>query len=383
MEQTLVERPRIVVFGAGAVGGLYGGRLAHHGFDVTFLARSDAEHLRTQGLRVESPQGDFLVARPQVASQIDQLPVADLVIVSWKATSNDALEPALRAVCTDSTVVLVLQNGWDVERHAAESVGPERVLGGCCFLCCNKVGPGHIRHLDYGAIAVGEYAPHRSGAITPRLQQVVDWLQSAGIDARPVSDLRLARWKKLMWNIPFNGLSVILQADTREMMANPDTRQMVERIMHEVRQLAGACGTDVDEAHIDKLLRDTATMVPYASSMLVDYQHRRPMEVEAIFGNPLRAGLAAPRRCTINSNSWTGGTATGRRQARDRNSPVRVSTLILSPGLMYSGTCTTRPVSSVAGLVRAVAELPRTAGSHSVIANVTEVGNCSPTHSSS
>ncbi|RMF42770.1 MAG: putative 2-dehydropantoate 2-reductase [Planctomycetota bacterium] len=301
MEQP--DYPRIVVLGTGAVGGLYGGRLAQAGYDVTFLARSDADHLRTKGLRVESPQGDFVLANPQVASDVSQLPPADLVIVSWKATANEALAPALQSTCTPTTSVLVLQNGWDVERQAAAVVGAERVLGGCCFLCSNKIGPGHIRHLDYGTITIGEYAPTLAGQITPRLQQIVDWLRRAGIDARAVPDLRVARWKKLMWNIPFNGLSVILQADTRALMTDADTRALVEQIMREVLQLARACGSEVEESHIDKLLRDTAEMVPYASSMLLDYQNRRPMEVEAIFGNPMRAGQAVgfspPRIATL------------------------------------------------------------------------------------
>ncbi len=193
----------------------------------------------------------------------------------------------------ETSCVLVLQNGWDVERDAAELVGAERVLGGCCFLCSNKIGPGHIHHLDYGRITFGEYAPLLSGSITKRMQTIAADFTSACIDIVPTEDLRQTRWAKLMWNIPFNGLSVVLNALTDRIMALPETASLAEALMREVQSIAAACGSAIPDSMITKLLDDTRKMVPYASSMLLDYQNRRPMEIEAIFGNPLRAAQAA------------------------------------------------------------------------------------------
>ena len=281
------------ILGAGALGGLYGGLLAKAGGDVHFLMRSDFEIVKGSGLRVDTPLGDFRLEQPSIYAEANEMPKVDVAIVAWKATSNAALRESLKAVCHDETVVLVLQNGWDVERDAADLVGADRVLGGCCFLCSNKIAPGHIQHLDYGMIAFGEYAPKLSGRITERMQAISDDFRAAKIDMRPDVDLRAVRWKKLVWNIPFNALSVILDADTAELMQDEQTYGLVRDIMIEVRDCAAALGTVVDDSHVEKMLENTRRMVPYDSSMRLDYLAKRPMEVEAILGNPLRAAEAA------------------------------------------------------------------------------------------
>lgn len=281
------------VLGTGALGGLYGGLLAKAGRDVHFLVRSDFEHIRQHGLQVLTPLGDFHLPQLQAYSDADSMPQVDVAIIAWKTTANQALRASLQAVCGPQTLVLVLQNGWDVECEAADIVGPDRVLGGCCFLCCNKIGPGRIQHLDYGRIAFGEYDRQAAGKITPRMHAIADDFQAAGIDMLPCEDLRQVRWSKLAWNIPFNGLSVVLDADTQQIMSDPASVQLAKELMIEVQSAAKHCGSLVGDEHIEKMLVDTKKMVPYDSSMRLDYRARRPMEVEAIFGNPLRAALAS------------------------------------------------------------------------------------------
>lgn len=284
---------RYAVLGTGALGGLYGALLAKTGQDVHFLARSDYHHVRSHGLRVDTPLGDFQLENVSVYQRADDMPKADVAIVAWKATANKVLPEVLPAVCDRETTVLVLQNGWDVERDSANVVGPAAVLGGCCFLCSNKIGPGHIRHLDYGRIAIGEYGESKRGEVTKRMQQIATDFEAAGIDMTLAEDLRKVRWKKLTWNIPFNGLSVALGADTRQIMTDEHTAQLAKDLMLEVQAAARHCGVEFSETHIQKMLDDTRKMVPYASSMLLDYQNKREMEVEAIVGNPLRAAQKA------------------------------------------------------------------------------------------
>lgn len=288
----MTRRNSYAVLGTGAVGGLYGGLLARSGLDVHFLVRSDYQHVLQHGLQVDTPLGDFHLEQPKIYADIAHMPQVDVVLVCWKSTQNQHLAPALRTLCRPDTIVLVLQNGWDVERSAADLVGTSQVLGGCCFLCSNKVGPGHIHHLDYGRIAFGEYDPRRSGRITPRMNQLTEEFTQAGIHLQPAANLREVRWRKLMWNIPYNGLSVVLQADTRQIMSDPQASRLVQELMQEVRQIAESCGSVIEHEYIDKLLADTRKMVPYDSSMLLDYRHARPMEIEAIFGNSLRAAEA-------------------------------------------------------------------------------------------
>jgi 2-dehydropantoate 2-reductase len=283
------------------VGGLYGGLLAKAGYPVHFLLRSDYAAVRDQGLRITSPLGDFHLPAPNCYACPSDLPKVDVAIVAWKTTTNAALPEALQACCSDSTLVLVLQNGLDVERPAAEIVGAERVLGGCCFLCCNRVGPGQIQHLDYGRITMGEYGASQA-QVSQRMLELASDFHAAGIELQLEPDLRAARWKKLAWNIPFNGLSVALSADTRQIMEDPAAARLAEDLMREVATAAEYCGGLVDEAHIQRLLSDTRSMVPYDSSMRLDHRHGRPMEVEAIFGNPLRAARAAgyePRKIAM------------------------------------------------------------------------------------
>lgn len=284
------------IIGSGALGGLYGGMLARHGHQVHFLFNSDFEHVVSNGLKVESPWGDFHLSEVNAHQTAETMPACDVTIVGLKTTRNELLADLLPSPTRDGGVVLVLQNGLGIEEDSAAIVGADRVLGGCCFLCSNKVGPGHVRHLDFGRIEFGEYNVRE---VTPRAQQICDDLQSSGIDVKITPDLLLARWRKLMWNIPFNGLSVALDASTKELVDDPESVALVDSIIREVHTAAASCGVEIDPGMISKTVEVTRTMVPYDSSMRIDYLNRRPIEVEAIFGNPLRAaeqqGTPMPR----------------------------------------------------------------------------------------
>ena len=280
---------RYAIIGAGAVGGLYGGRMAHHGLDVQFLVRN-AGWLSGGGLKVESIDGDFYVDAPKVKTSPEAIGPVDVVIITIKSTGNACLNEILPPLVAGGGVVLTLQNGLDVERDATPMVPVDRVLGGCCFLCSNRVAPGHIRHLDQGKIVFGAYEQHKSASpaarLAPRIQAD---LRAAGVDATSTDDLRTARWRKLMWNIPFNGLSVVLDSATDRMIGHPHSRHLAESLMREVQAGALTCGVDLPDSAIAKTLSVTEEMVPYDSSMRLDHRAGRPMEVEAIFGNPLRA----------------------------------------------------------------------------------------------
>jgi 2-dehydropantoate 2-reductase len=277
------------IIGTGALGGLYGALLQKVGLDVHFLLHSDYQHVQTHGLIVESPLGNFTLPQIQAYNDAAQMPACDVVIVALKTTQNHLLPQILPPVVKDDGVVLVLQNGLGIEDDIAEIVGGERVIGGLCFLCSNKVGAGHIRHLDYGEIKLAEYTPnYQPLGITQRSQQIARDFEGTGIPILLESDLLLARWQKLVWNIPFNGLSVVLNARTDELMANSSTRILAEELMREV--VTGAKSSDrlIPDSFIQKMLDYTQKMIPYRTSMKIDYDDRRPLEIAAMFGNPLR-----------------------------------------------------------------------------------------------
>lgn len=289
---------RYAVIGAGALGGLYGGLLARSGFEVHFLLHSDYEHVRDHGLKVETTLGDFHLPKVHAHATAESMPPCDVTILGLKTTRNGSLPELLPTPTRGGGVVLVLQNGLDVEAATAAIVGPERTLGGCCFLCSNKVGPGHIRHIDYGRVVFGEYDARRQDDLA-RAESIRRDFSAAGIDAHTTDDLRKTRWRKLMWNIPFNGLSVVLNTSTRELIDDPEASQLAGSIIAEVHAAAARCGASIDEQAIEQTLEHTREMVPYDSSMRLDYLARRPIELEAIFGNPLRAaqerGAEMPR----------------------------------------------------------------------------------------
>ena len=274
------------IIGTGALGGFYGSRLQHAGCELHFLLHRDYEHVRQHGLICESTDGDFTLPKVNAYADVRKMPKCDVVCVCLKTTQNHLLPQLLPPVVKDDGVVLVMQNGLGMEAQVAEIVGPQRVTGGLCFLCSNKVGPGHIRHLGYSLVALAEFAAR---GISKRMRAIADDLQRANVEIELAEDIDVVRWKKLVWNIPYNGLSVVLDATTKELMAQPQSRQLVEAIMREVVADARACGVAVTDEIIKRMLANTEKMAPYRTSMKIDYDDHRPLEVEAIFGNPLRA----------------------------------------------------------------------------------------------
>lgn len=282
------------ILGTGALGGFYGSRLDRAGLDVHYLLRSDYEHVQSHGLICESPEGDFTLPRVNAYRAVTDMPRCDVVMVGFKTTSNHLLPELLPPVLADDGVVLMTQNGLGMEQQAAAVVGPDRVLGGMAFLCSHKVGPGHIRHLDFGKIALGDYdADDRARGVTDRLRAIGDDFERAGVSVALEPDLRTARWKKLVWNVPFNGLTVALDTTTDRVVAQPETMALSRKLMEEIVAGAAALGRTIPEPFVEKMMADTVKMVAYKPSMKLDYDLGHPLETEAIYGEPLRQAEAA------------------------------------------------------------------------------------------
>jgi 2-dehydropantoate 2-reductase len=290
-----MEKPkRYAILGTGALGGFYGARLCRAGADVHFLLHSDFEHVREHGLVIDSKDGDFVLPRVQAYRDVRDIPPCDVAVVALKATQNHLLPTLLPPVLAADGVVLLMQNGLGGEEEAARAAPGHAVLAGLCFLCSNKVGPGHIRHLDYGSVRFAEYTASSAPAgVSDRMRGIAQDFTSAGIQVDIKEDLVLARWQKLVWNVPMSGLSVVLDADTQALMTDPHTRALAEDIMHEVVAGARACGRHIHDSFVRKMVDMTVAMPPYRASMKIDFDEHKPMEVEAIYGNPLRAARTA------------------------------------------------------------------------------------------
>lgn len=292
------------VIGTGAVGGFYGARLVEAGCPVHFLLHSDFDHVVANGLVVESPLGDATLVNGKFPGgfhqSVSNLPECDFVLVALKTTQNHLLEDLLPPLVTDSTTVVMLQNGLGVEAEAAAIVGGDKVVGGMCFLCSNKVGPGHIRHLDYGLITLADYGRNGAGrGITEPMRLLAEDFGRAGIPISLEEDLLSARWKKLVWNIPFNGLSVVLDATTEELMAREETRGLATALIEEVVTGATACGATIPSGYASQMVQSTGAMKPYLTSMKLDADAGRPLEIDAMYARPLRAAATAGVRLPL------------------------------------------------------------------------------------
>lgn len=286
---------RYAILGAGALGGYYGARLAHAGDDVHFLLRSDYDHVAQRGLTVESIEGDFSIPADRIHAYRDaaDMPPCNVVCVCLKTTDNHALNGLLPKVLSDDGHVVMIQNGLDIENPVTAQVGADRVIGALAFLCSNKVAPGHVKHLDYGKLKFGRHTANgEPGGVDGVLRAIGGDFERAGLPVELTDDLVLARWQKLVWNVPYNGLSVTLDAETDELMDNPQHRALVETLMREVVAGAAACGRIIGDDFVRLMLDHTEKMTPYRTSMKIDYDERRPLEVESIFGNPLRTAEA-------------------------------------------------------------------------------------------
>jgi 2-dehydropantoate 2-reductase len=287
----LPDRPLIAIVGAGAVGGYYGARLAQHGHDVHFLLRGDYAAVRRNGWVIRSCDGDFTIPADSVHAYDDphRMPAADLVIVTLKTTHNGQYEPLIRPLVKQGTAMLTLQNGLGNEDRLAALFGPHRVLGGMAFVCINRTAPGHIHHIDHGTIRLGEFGGGPSG----RASRVAGLFNASGVRCEVLDDLRRGRWEKLVWNVPFNGLGAVLDLATDKLTGSDHALSLVRSLMTEVVAAARGDGAKVSDDIVDRQIRNTLTMGAYQSSMQIDRREGRPLEVEAILGEPLRRAQAA------------------------------------------------------------------------------------------
>jgi 2-dehydropantoate 2-reductase len=299
MDGEAVSPRRYAVVGTGAIGGLYGARLVAAGFDVVFLGRSDVEALRRDGLFVSTPTGDLTIGAVSAETDAGRVGPVDVVLVTIKTTGQAALAELLPPLVSPGTIVVLMQNGFGLEADVAALVPEATVLGGMCFVCATRTAPGRITHLDYGAVTLGEHTPGGVPAgVTGAVTAVADDFSSAGVPVAKRDDLLAARWQKLVWNMPFNGLSVVLDAGTDEMIGDRRVCGLVRALMNEIAGAAEAHGHAVGEGFVDRMIADTEAMTPYAPSMKLDFDARRPLELAAIYDAPLAVaaslGVATP-----------------------------------------------------------------------------------------
>ena len=305
---------KIAVVGCGAVGSYYGALLCRDGHETHFLLRSDFDAVKRRGVSVKSTQGDFNV-RPRCSRHPQEIGPCDLVLIGLKTTANYRLPEFIQPLTDSRTAVMALQNGLGTEAEIKKFLPADQILGGLCFVCLNRTGPGIVHHIAHGKIVIGEYERWPE----PRTHDLCTAFKHAGIPCQVTDNLERAHWEKLVWNIPFNGLGVAacagydacvegrLTPDTRPgpmmatdaLLGNPKWESLVRELMMEIITTANRLQLAIPESYAERNIERTRVMGPYRASTLIDFEHGQPLELENLFLMPRqyarRAGVETPR----------------------------------------------------------------------------------------
>ena len=294
----MLARQRVAVVGAGAIGCYYGMRLAEAGHDVRFLMRRDYEAVNAGGLKLTSPLGDLSLAAPTVERSPDALAAhgdVDWVLIGLKATAISEIPSLVRPLLAGHTRVLAIMNGLTVDDEiAAELPNGTPLFGGLGFIGVIRGEPGCVIHQEFGAVNIGHH-----GDDPDELAQAVELFEGSLVEVRPERSLLKARWEKLGWNVPFNGLCVVAGGvATDQVIHDPALKEAAHQIMREVVAAGNAdLAAHGESIRIDgeelchRYLTQTAGMGAYRPSTVIDYVEGRPLEVDAIFRQPVeRAG---------------------------------------------------------------------------------------------
>ena len=283
---------RYGIIGSGAIGGYYGAKLARAGQEVHFLLRSDYEYVKQHGLQVDSCDGSFHLADVNAYLYTEDMPQCDVVFVCLKSVNNSKLQSLLPPLLHDHTLVVLIQNGIGVEEDVQKMFPDVQLAAGLAFICSAKTEPGVVNHQFFGSINLANY----SCCDETQMKAVVDEFREAGIETALV-EYHEARWKKAVWNMPFNGMTVALLTQTDLLMKNPSTRQLIREQMMEVVNAAQHLGVkNVDAAFADKMIAMTDSMIPYSPSMRLDYDFHRSMEIYYLYTRPIEMARAAGYR---------------------------------------------------------------------------------------
>jgi 2-dehydropantoate 2-reductase len=278
---------RIAVVGSGAIGSYYGGKLAAAGSGVHFLVRGDLSEARRDGLRIRGPAEDIHISKINCHNSTREIGPCDLVLIAVKATSNMLIVDLIPPLLDEQTMLLTLQNGLGNEEFLAKHSGVQRVL---CFICLTRPSRTEVQRHDYGHIVIGEYG----GAPQPRTHAVAAEFNRARVICSVTNNLALEHWRKLVWNIPFNGLSILAGgADTAAIRADKNLRRATIPLMEETITAANQCGYALTPDVLEEQIKRTETMGEYRPSTLLDWETGRPLEIEGIWGEPLRRASAA------------------------------------------------------------------------------------------
>ena len=305
----VAERLRIAVVGAGAVGGIFGARLALAGHDVVFLVRPETQAvLRRDGLRIDSVQGDVHLPAVATATEPAAVGPVDVVLVCVKATQVPGIAPSLRPLLAAHTLVIPAQNGVEAGVQLAAALGSGAVSDGVCRVIAELAAPGHVRHmavtpmLEFGARATGPL----DAAVHPTVDRFAQVLRGAGLAALVPADMGVALWEKFLFIEPIGVVGAVARQPYGVLRTIPETRQLVDAALEEVLAVGAACGVSWPRDAKARVWQRYDALLPEGfTSMARDLIAGRPSEYDAQTGAVIRLagqfGVAVPVHAVLHA----------------------------------------------------------------------------------
>ena len=286
---------KVLIIGAGAIGGFYGSLLAKAGADVAVVCRSEYEHVKQHGFIINSHVlGNWTFTPSQVLENAAEYNgTADYVLLCTKVVPSVDRVALIRPAVAADTAIVFIQNGVDIEQEIVSAFPGNEIISGLAYVCCNRIKKGEILHQAYGRLVLGNLP----GSVSLKATRLCELIRQSGIDCDASEYIVSERWKKCVWNAAFNPLSVLSGGlHTLEILKSQET--FVRSLMQEVCRIAEASGYQLPDNTVDVNIEITYEAPPYKTSMLLDYENGQAMETEAILGNAVRAakrsGITSP-----------------------------------------------------------------------------------------
>ena len=295
---------RIAIMGSGGLGGLYGGRLAHAGYDVTFVARgAHLAAMKEQGLLLESEaHGDVHIPRVQVTTDPGSIGVVDYVLLAVKLWDTEAAVQSIRPIVGPQTAVLSLQNGVTKDDILRGQVGADAVMGAVAYVATHLARPGVIHQTGpMQRFVLGEY----DGSLSTRAQALVDALRHAGIQAELSDDIRRTIWEKFVFLVGLSGTTATMRSTIGPIRQNAQTRAFLHDLLKETVAVGRGHGVRLPDSYADDRLAFLDTVPPtMTSSMHHDLQAGNRLEVAWLSGGVVQLGRAVQVPTPANRAVW-------------------------------------------------------------------------------
>ena len=279
---------RILIIGSGAIASFFGSKLVKSGSHVTFLARSDYDYISKNGITITHPDQTIEQFNPDEVlhySTVVSSNTYDYVIICTKVLPSINITELIKPFVSNKTTIVLIQNGINIESIYLQSFPNNELISGLAFICVSRTSPGKIHHEDYGKLTLGSFPNGQSKAC----DELIDLFRLGNTDCHMSLNIAKERFIKLLWNAAFNPLSVTKGGVTTEyLLSSAKMEDHIRGIMVEVSRVAAACGHPLPNSLIDSMIKNTKSMTPYKTSMLLDYERGLTLETEAILGNTLR-----------------------------------------------------------------------------------------------